>query len=100
MSVSIDVLDFLLLVPAGYVLLGCICRLNLMEPGSSAWAWRAVYLALAAWTGHVAADLAAAGAVPLRDALGVLAMALYVHLTRRRWANGVPEVAQCKREGA
>ena len=87
---------YLLLLPIGYVLSECICRISLMEPGTSRVAWRVAYLALAAWTGAVAADLATAGAVPLRDALGVLAMALYVHLTRRRWANGVPEVAQRK----
>jgi hypothetical protein len=87
---------YLLLLPIAYVLLACVCRLNLMTPETSQVAWRVAYVALAAWTGAVAADLATAGAVPLRDALGVLAMALYMHLTRRRWANGMPEVAQRK----
>jgi len=94
MNIDLDVLDFALLLPAAYVLLACICRLNMMEPRRSSWAWRAVYVALAAWTGHVAADLAALGSVPLRDALGVIAMAAYMHLTRQRWADGVPEVAR------
>ncbi len=94
MNIDLSVLDFALLLPAAYVLLACICRLNIMEPGSSSWAWRAVYVALAAWTGDVAADLGALGGVPLRDALGVFAMAVYMHLTRRRWLDGVPEVAR------
>ena len=38
--------------------------------------------------------VAALGSVPLRDALGVIAMAAYMHLTRQRWADGVPEVAR------
>ena len=84
----------LLLPPIAYVLLACVCRLNIMTPGNSSILWRLVYLLLAAWTGWVAADLAELGTVTVRDALGVLGLALYVHLTRRRWVDGVPEVAR------
>ena len=84
-----------LLVPAmAYVLLACVCRLNLMTPGNSRVLWRFVYVLLAAWTGWVGADLAELGTVTVRDAMGVLGLALYVHLTRHRWVDGVPEVAR------
>ena len=84
-----------LLLPAmAYVLLACVCRLNLMTPANSRILWRLVYVLLAAWTGWVAADLAELGTVTVRDALGVLGLALYVHLTRHRWVDGVPEVAR------
>ncbi len=99
MNIDLNVLDFGLLLPVAYVLLACICRLNMMEPGSSGWAWRVVYVVLAAWTGDVAADLATLGNVPLRDALGVVAMAAYMHMTRLRWADGVPEIARRNRIG-
>lgn len=91
---SMYIFDYALLLPAGYVLLACICRVNMMEPGNSLWVWRALYIALAAWTGDVAADLASTGFVSLRDMMGVLAMATYMHLTRERWQHGVPEVAR------
>jgi hypothetical protein len=74
--------NYLLLLPIGYMLLTCVIRLNVMTPSTTHLAWRVAYVAIAAWTGAVAADLATTGAVPLRDALGVLATALYVHLTR------------------
>lgn len=84
-----------LLLPAmAYVLLACVCRLAIMSPDNSRVLWRLVYVLLAAWTGWVAADLAELGTVTVRDAMGVLAMALYMHMTRSRWAEGVPEVAR------
>lgn len=86
--------EFLLLLPVVYVLTACICRLNLMTPATSKPLWRVMYLMLAAWAGWVAADLATNGDAPVRDAVGILAVALYMHLTRRRWADGVPEVAR------
>ena len=91
--------DYILLLPIGYVLLACICRLDSMTPTTSGVLWRVAYVALAYWTGAVAADLASTGAVPFRDALGVVAMALYMHLTKDRWREGVPEVAR-KHQGA
>ena len=84
----------LLLPPIGYVLLACVCRLNIMTPSTSSPLWRFVYVLLAAWTGWVGADLAELGTVTVRDAMGVLGLALYVHLTRHRWVDGVPEVAR------
>jgi hypothetical protein len=87
-------MNYVLLVPIAYVLLACICRLNMMTPETSRVLWRLAYILLAAWTGWVGADLMETGDVHLRDAMGMLALALYVHLTRARWVSGVPEIAQ------
>ena len=85
---------YLVLLPIAYVLLACVCRINLMTPHTSHPFWRLAYVFLATWIGWVAADLCTTGEVPLRDAFGVLALALYMHLTRHRWHNQVPEVAR------
>lgn len=65
-----------------------------MTPKNSSILWRIVYIFLAAWSGWIAADLAETGQASLRDAMGACAMCLYMHITKVRWENSVPDVAK------
>lgn len=89
-------MKYTILAPVVYVLLACICRLNVMTPRTSSVLWRLTYILLASWTGWLAADVLESGAIHIKDAVGVLSLSLYIYLTKAKWIAGVPEVARQK----
>lgn len=89
-------MKYTILVPVAYVLLACICRLNVMTPRTSGVLWRLTYILLASWTGWLAADVLEYGTVHIKDAIGVMSLSLYIYLTKAKWIAGVPDVARQK----
>lgn len=83
----------LVLLPGCYVLWACISRLDLMTPANSSPLWRWLYVAAGTWVGWVMADALASWALDVRDAAGVVWLALYLWATRSVWQVRVPPVA-------
>lgn len=76
-----------------YCLAGCICRIDIMTPRTTALRWRYLYVTLAALVGWVVVDINR-GEASWRDVTYLACLATYLHATRGRWPNRVPEVAQ------
>ena len=71
------------------VLLGCICRINALEPGRTRFEWSAAYGLLAIWALGVAIDMLK-GMPEWYEAAGMGGLLLYFWLTRHLWKNGPP----------
>jgi hypothetical protein len=72
------------------VILGSICRLDMMHARTNRGEWIALYTAAATFAAGMVLDLAAGRAIDWHEVAGVVALLLQLHCTRRLWIDGPP----------
>lgn len=74
-----------------FVIVACICRVNLMHYGRNKLGWLALYILWAPFAGGMLIDLLTApGKVDWWACFGVAGILLHIVLTRARWSVGAP----------
>jgi hypothetical protein len=74
-----------------FVVLACICRVNLMRYGVNKLGWIALYILYAPFAGGMLITLLTEPErVEWWECVGVAGLAVHVVLTRRHWAMGAP----------
>lgn len=74
----------------GVVVLGCICRIGLMQSKHNLFSHFLLYALFGVFALALALDLVNARPVHWYVAAGVAGMLLYLQLTRRKWHDGPP----------
>jgi hypothetical protein len=75
----------------GFIVLACICRINLMRYGTNKLGWMALYILYAPFAGGMLLDLLTEPAkVEWWACVGVAGIAMHLVLTRRHWSMGAP----------
>ncbi len=72
------------------VLIGCICRIDLLDPKRHRLGWRLLYILFSAYAGGVLMDLWVLGQVDWYEGAGVAGVLLHISLTRKLWRCGPP----------
>lgn len=78
------------------VLIGCICRVDIMKSGRSKRGWLWMYTLVAPFAAGVLIDLSIGRPVDWYACFGIAAFLLHLVLTRRIWANGEPAETKVK----
>lgn len=74
-----------------FVVLACICRVNLMRYGISKPGWMALYILYAPFGGGMLLDLLLAPQkVEWWACVGIAGIVVHLMLTRHHWSNGAP----------
>ncbi len=73
-----------------FILVACICRIDLMRAKRNRWDWCALYVCFAAYALGTLLTLLRGGYFAWADLAGIGGVVLYMCLTRRLWANGAP----------
>lgn len=78
------------------IIVGCICRINLLKGGQHRLSWHAMYICFAAVAGGVATDLVVGRFVDWYTAAGVAGILLHFIHTRKHWKRCPPKEAYCE----
>lgn len=83
------------LVICACIIVGCICRINLLTGREHRMSWFLMYLCCAAFSGGIATDLVINRFVDWYTAAGVAAILLHFIHTRKHWKRCPPNDALC-----
>lgn len=85
-----DIVRYIGLAACIAVLLGCICRIGLMQRRRNHVSWWLIYVLLAVYAAGMALDLAIGRWVDWYEIAGIGGVLLYLERTRKLWRHGPP----------
>lgn len=83
-------------VACSFVLVACVCRVNLMRVGEHKRGWLWLYTLAAPFAGGVLIDLLTDRSVDWYCCFGIAAFLLHIVVTRRLWQRGAPSETRLK----
>ena len=89
-------LHLVYLVLCLFIIVACICRVNVMTASRNRFSWSAMYTLMAAFAGGELLDvLTLQRWMAWYELAGLVAVGLNLWLTHRHWSNGPPPIT-CK----
>ena len=82
-----------------FVVVSCICRVNLLRPGKHAYSWTIKYALFTAFAGGEFLEaVQSANWFTWYELAGLIGIAVHLLVSRKGWLNGPPRVAEISQE--